>query len=340
MNVVLEGPTTMRIVVGPRVLRSTDAFCSYWRLAAERQRIFYRRLRGEPPPWTDDPVLASYRFTNAYRASDRASQFLINEVIYGTSVDERSTVLRVLLFKIFNRIETWRYLEARFGPITAKSFDAVRLTELLDERSSAGNPLYNAAYIMPSPALGSQRKHANHLQLLEQLLADGTIDELVRAPTLAQLCATLLNVKSFGRFLAFQFAIDLNYSALYPFSEMDHVVAGPGALDGIAKCFVDTGGLEAEDVIRVVADAAEDCLTALGIELESLWGRPLQLVDCQNLFCELDKYARIVHPELQGRSGRAHLKRRFVPSCSPLTVRYPPRWHLVTSPAPESPDGI
>ena len=71
----------------------------------------------------------------------------------------------------------------------------------------------------------------------------------------------LAGVHSFGKFLAFQFAIDLNYSALYPFSEMDFVVAGPGARDGIAKCFVDTGGLEAEDVIRSVADAARTVLT-------------------------------------------------------------------------------
>ena len=98
-------PPTVR--VGGRALIPTPAVRSYWALAAERQAIFFRRLRGQQPPWTEDPVLAANRFTNAYRASDRVSQFLINDVIYGAPVDERSTVLRVLLFKIFNRIETW-----------------------------------------------------------------------------------------------------------------------------------------------------------------------------------------------------------------------------------------
>ena len=320
----------MRVVVGRRVLRVTEAFRSYWRLAAERQQIFYRRLRDEQPPWTDDPVLASHRFTNAYRASDRVSQFLINEVIYGAQVDERSTVLRILLFKIFNRVETWRYVEESVGPITAASFDADRLTQLLGIRFAAGNRLYSAAYIMPSPKLGAERKHANHLQLLSRLLVDGTVDDLVGAPTLADLYSTLAGVHSFGKFLAFQFAIDLNYSALYPFSEMDFVVAGPGAHDGIAKCFVDTDGLGAEDVIRAVADAAEDCLAALDIEFESLWGRPLQLIDCQNLFCEVSKYARVAHPELQGSSGRTRIKQRYVPNRTPLAVGYPPKWGLPT----------
>ena len=321
----------MRIVVGRRVLRATEAFRSYWRLAAERQRIFYRRLRQEQPPWTDDPVLASHRFTNAYRASDRVSQFLINEVIYGAPLDERSTVLRVLLFKIFNRIETWRYLEDGVGPITTASFDAARLSQLLDVRLASGSRLYSAAYIMPSPKLGADRKHANHLRLLDQLLVDGTVDELVGASSLGELYSTLARVHSFGRFLAFQFAIDLNYTALYPFSEMDYVVAGPGAHDGIAKCFVDTDGLGAEDVIRAVADAAEECLGALGIEFESLWGRSLQLIDCQNLFCEVDKYARVVHPELQGCSGRTRIKQRYTPNGAPLAVGYPPKWGLPTS---------
>ena len=147
----------MRIVVGRRVLRTTKAFRSYWGLAAERQRIFYRRLRREEPPWTDDPVLASHRFTNAYRASDRVSQFLINNVIYGFPADERSTVLRILLFKIFNRTETWRYLEDGFGPITAESFDAVRLTQLLDVRLAGENRLYSAAVHYAEPKLGAER---------------------------------------------------------------------------------------------------------------------------------------------------------------------------------------
>lgn len=329
VSVVIEG-SARRVVVGRRVLCATEAFLSYWRLAAERQRIFYRRLRHEPPPWTEDPVLASHRFTNAYRASDRVSQFLINDVIYGRPVDERSTVLRILLFKIFNRIETWRYLEESFGPITADSFDATRLTQLLDVRLAGGSRLYSAAYIMPSPKLGADRKHANHLRLLDRLLVDGTIDELIGASSLGELYSILAGVHSFGKFLAFQFAVDLNYSALFPFSEMDFVVAGPGAHDGISKCFVDTDGLGAEDVIRAVADIAEDCMADLGVDFESLWGRPLQLIDCQNLFCEVSKYARVVHPELAGSSGRTRIKQRYVPNHAPLAVGYPPKWGLLT----------
>src|SRR5665213_109406 len=42
----------------------------------------------------------------------------------------------------------------------------------------------------------------------------------------------------------------------------------------------------------------------LGLKFRSLFGRPLQLIDCQNLFCEVDKYARYAHPEVIGVTGR------------------------------------
>ena len=63
-------------------LKPTPVYDTYWRFAVQRQRIFFRRLEGKLPPWTDDPVFRAYKFTNAYRASVRASQYLIRRVIY------------------------------------------------------------------------------------------------------------------------------------------------------------------------------------------------------------------------------------------------------------------
>ena len=65
-----------------RVLTATPVFDTYWRFAAKRQEVFFKRVKGAKPPWTNDPVIAGYRFTNAYRAADRVSQYLIRHVIY------------------------------------------------------------------------------------------------------------------------------------------------------------------------------------------------------------------------------------------------------------------
>jgi len=94
-------------------------------ICRERQRIYYKRLNGDPPPWTNDPILANHKFTNVFRAADRVSQYCIKEVIYeGGSMEPEEVVFRVLLFKLFNSIPAWETLTAALGTLTWKSFDA------------------------------------------------------------------------------------------------------------------------------------------------------------------------------------------------------------------------
>ena len=63
-----------------------------------------------------------------------------------------------------------------------------------------------------------------------------------------------------------------------------------------------------------------------GLEFQDLWGRPLQLIDVQNLFCEISKYARVAHPEVAGVSGRTKIKQRFQPNLEPIDYFFPPKW--------------
>ncbi len=321
------------IRVGPgRVVRTTPVFNTYWRFAEARQRVFHCRVAGASPPWTDDPVLRGHRFTNVYRAADRVSQFLIREVLYRGDQDPTEVFFRCLLFKIFNRVDTWENLRARVGgEISWREYRFERFARALDEMMASGRSIYSAAYIMPSPAFGDQRKHRNHLRLIEEMVRTEAPLKIASAGSLEEVFNVLLSYPSMGRFLAFQFAIDLNYSTICSFSEMDFVVAGPGARDGVRKCFSDTAGLSEEDIIRVMAERAECEFARLELQFQDLWGRPLQLIDCQNLFCEVDKYARVVHPEFSGASGRTRIKQRFDAERRPCPQWYPPKWKLRVS---------
>jgi hypothetical protein len=280
-----------------RTLVATPVFDTYWRFAAARQQLFQRRIEGLPPPWTTDPIIGAHRFTNVYRASDRVSQYLIAKVIYHGPQDADEVVFRTLLFKFFNKIETWERLQQRFGVPTWKAFDFEAYSSVLDEALKNGQRLYSAAYIMPSPPFGNARKHRNHLRLLQRMMQKGAAKQIGDASSLRAVYETLRSFPSLGDFLAFQFAIDLNYSEVTDFSEMDFVVAGPGARDGIRKCFSDAGGLDEREIIEVVAKMADEEFERLRLTFPRLGGsRPLQLIDCQNLFCEVDKYARVAHP--------------------------------------------
>lgn len=315
-------------VPGGRVLTVTPVFDTYWRFACARQDAFMRRVLGEAPPWSTDAVIAAHRFTNAYRAADRVSQYLIRNVQYGGDQAPAELFFRTLIFKLFNRIETWEHLVDGLGAVHAGGFSRVRAEAVLDRVHAAGSTVYSAAYIMPSPPFGAARKHANHLRLVEHMMRDDAPTKVAEAPSMEAVFALLRGYPSLGDFLAFQLTIDLNYSALTNFSEMDFVVAGPGARDGIKKCFVDVDGLSDADVIRAVTDIAPAEFARQDLAFRDLWGRPLHLIDCQNLFCEVDKYARVVHPEFSGASGRTRIKQKYAAAARPVPQWYPPKWNL------------
>ncbi|MFA6312599.1 MAG: nucleotide kinase domain-containing protein [Sterolibacterium sp.] len=310
--------------------KPTVVYDTYWKFAAERQEIFFKRLSGLQPHWTDDPILQAHKFTNAYRASDRVSQFLIQKVIYEGDQSPAEVFFRTLLFKLFNKIETWNLLESKLGTITFSEYTFDRYDQILTQAMAKGTKIYSAAYIMPSGSkiFQTDRKHRAHLQLLSRMMDDELYHRIADARSMQESFRLLLSYPMIGDFLAYQFATDLNYSTLTDFSEMDFVVPGPGALNGIRKCFSSLGGLNEVDIIRVVADRQEDEFRRLGISFQTLWGRRLQLIDCQNLFCEVDKYSRVKHPEIVGVTQRTRIKQKFRITPTQIRFWYPPKWGI------------
>lgn len=303
--------------------------------------MYYRRLKGSAAPWTTDPILAAYRFTNTYRAADRVSQYLIREVQYHEQRSQKPEELffRTLLFKVFNKIETWETLEQEHGPLEWSTIDLNALDRTLSQVQLAGSPIYSAAYIMPAPRFGAARKHTNHLKLIATMMKDRLPDRLRQAADLASIYETIMCYPGLGRFLSFQFTIDLNYSSFLQFSEEDFVVAGPGAIDGLSKCFTSTAGFSPEAMIHWVTDRQHQELSKRGLNCQGLFGRPLQPIDCQNLFCEISKYARVMYPEIPGLNNRRKIKQTFKRSRGPIPPPFfPPRWGLSVPSLPAQPD--
>jgi hypothetical protein len=315
--------TKRRVVV-------TAVFETFWKFACERQRVFFRRVAGDEGPWTDDPILQANRFTNAYRASDRVSQYLIRHVIYRGESAPHEVFFRTILFKLFNKIETWELLEGGIGEILWSEFSFDRYATLLGDAKRRGNRLYSSAYIMPSGsgAVHDDEKHRSHLRLIQLMMKENAPQRIAESASMKEAFNLLSGFPTVGPFLAYQFVTDLNYSELTDFSEMEFVVPGPGARSGIRKCFQDMGHLSEADVIRYVAEHQAEEFDKRGLDFQTLWGRPLQLVDCQNLFCEVDKYARVAHPETVGLGNRTKIKRRFAPNPEPQEFWFPPKWGI------------
>ena len=310
-------------------IKTSKVFETFWRFAYERQEIFFNRAKGYEAPWTKDKILREYKFTNAYRASDRVSQYLIKNVIYSGENTPDETFFRILIFKIFNRIDTWETLiheigEVRFSDYTFENYD-----NILSRTMNNGNSIYSAAYIMPSANFfGHQKKHRNHLKLIELMMRDEVPFRLAEMKKMCDAFELIRSYPTLGDFLAYQFVIDINYSEITDFDEMEFIVPGPGARDGIKKCFHSLGGLNEAEIIRIVTEKQVEMFSSLSLNFQDLWGRPLQLIDCQNLFCEVDKYSRLAHPEIKGLSGRTRIKQKYRRNYSSIEHWYPPKWKI------------
>jgi hypothetical protein len=157
-------------------------------------------------------------------------------------------------------------------------------------------------------------------------IEENVADELTHAPSLQAVVDIYRRYPLYGNFMSYQTAIDLNYSDLINFSENDFTIPGPGAIRGIRKLFTDLGDYTPAEIVMWMVERQDREFKRLGLKFDGLWGRKLQAIDVQNLFCETDKYCRVRLPELA--SNRTRIKSHFAPSTQPLKIYLPPKWHI------------
>lgn len=320
----------------------TKVYPVYWEFVHKRMGIFMRRFRQEPAPWTDDPILQQYRFTNVFRASDRVSQYLIRNVIYkAQDADEdgdvlyglTDTVYRTLLFKMFNLPETWEYLSSKVGQICWYDGCTADYIKIIMELREAKKRQYNNAYMMqgrkmPQYGFESGYKFENHLLALGWMMEHGLVDNLQACNSLAQMYQDIIAYPYMGKFLAYQYAIDLCYSPYFNFSEDDFVMAGPGAERGLRKIFADAKPSVYEDMLHWLVENQMAEQYKLGLIPVALFGRKLHLIDIQNVCCEVDKYTRVSLPDADN-FGYKRIKQVYKqPDLRPIEYFFPPKWGI------------
>ncbi|KAF8235846.1 hypothetical protein L208DRAFT_1391644 [Tricholoma matsutake] len=302
-------------------LRPTVVFDTFWRFAAERKVVDDRRRAGLRQPWTDDPIIQKFHFCNTFRVLDKVSQYIIREVIEKGSQDPQELVFRITLFNLFTKIETWELLIRELGPLTWLRFNRNSYQRVLNRAKKEGVTLYTGAFQKPAPHFGYSDAYMNHLYLLEILMESDLTGRLLNAEYMAEVYEYLISFPSMGAFSTYQLMLNLTYSDVLNFSNMDFVVPGPGASSGLSKMFGDSlkgakaavPGIE-EDIIRWLAKHQNAHFKRLGLKFSGLGPDrlPMALADIEHLLCEVDKYSRMAHPKLKGK--RTELRGMFNPS--------------------------
>ena len=278
----------------------TNGFDRLAAFAVERHRVYLRRKAGEPWPWTDDPILREWRFTNVYRELDKVTDWI------RTKWREPHDSDPDLFFAMcVARFVNWPATLEQLGyPVPWKP---LKFLSVMQERRAAGQQSYSAAYMIRAlPGRPGMRKEEYLAEFVFGPLWEKRKKGLRPRPgdSLKFYHDVLQNQYGLGSFMAGQVVVDLKY--VEPLKSAadwwTFAASGPGSLRGLNRVLGNPVKQPwKEDCWRLGCEVARGKINKRfkkeGFEL--IHGQ-----DCNNVLCEYDKMERV-------RLGEGQPKMRY-----------------------------
>lgn len=280
----------------------------YW--INERHRIWVRRQAGAPKPWTDDPILRDWKFTNAFRQLDRGTVALHYMLEQVGKVPADLTVFNIMWYRLFN-LDT-HALENGVGFTFDEETKHMMYRELR-RLAGSGQKVFTSAHM--TTGVAGEPKVESYIRACEHAWANREhIVAQCKAGTMEQVFNALLPGYMIGRFVAYEIVCDLRFVAsLWPGGKPTDVTTwanmGPGAARGLTrlgllpelKFTAQKRGVELmRDLYRESAAHLEPWVLSAPV--------PFELREIEHSLCEFDKYQRVKRGEGQPRmkfNGRA-----------------------------------
>lgn len=297
-----------------------DMFDRYLRFVEDRHCIWEQRQAGLPAPWTDDPILASRKFTNVFRILDPGSQFVLSDLAEPDG-SRKDILMRLFLYRHTGRVEAWRHLRHTIGDYpTLETLEEAR-GAWKEYRRHPGGAVFTGAYLVyPQSAVPGTDKLDSIIDLTERLFTrEGLAEEFFAAETQRDKFAALRRHKGVADFMSMQILTDWGYTPFGEDRENEFVVPGPGCKKGIAT-ITDT-----RDHVGFLRFAHEEVLASEScpvIDLGYIVRYPT-IMDIQNTLCEFSKYARYLKagkagtpysPAHPGKQSEPHLPAHWTTS--------------------------
>lgn len=283
-------------------MRVKDLF--YW--INERHDIAVAKTANRPKPWTQDPILQTYRFCNVYREADTVTQWIGKNWRKPNAKDPHLWFAMTVA-----RFINWPGTLEDLGYPCKILWDPMRFLQTVRDRQAQGFQVYGGAYTIST----NGRKMLKHEYLVEQVFQPlwanrEQIEAVLQTPkmTLAKAHTQLTQFQGMGGFMAAQVIADLKYAQLTKAPDWwTWAASGPGSRRGLVRVLCQSA---AEGGERKNTPWREDIwltkLQELHAQINPLiqkTGMPaLHAQDLQNCLCEFDKYERVKLGEGRPRS--------------------------------------
>lgn len=299
---------------------STVSITAATELAAfmkKRHAIYLlRQLDDVPPPWTDDPILSTYRFCNVYREFDTVTIW-VRQNIRERFWDHPNLWFMLAAARQINFPATLEELIQAKGawPVMPLSkWDPEKMRTTMNARKARGDQVYTGAYMLtnildkrnPSP---KDKPHFTAHRCLGSLIPIASDVLSAARKSMEATHAQLSRGYGWGGFMAYEVVTDMRHTRYgNPWNDLDTFAhAGPGAMRGLARLFgakmPGTRGSNLSDKTdtRRLLPKVEllPLMRGLLTDVRKLWYRPsrlnprLELREIEHSLCEYDKYERV-----------------------------------------------
>jgi hypothetical protein len=281
----------------------------YW--VKERHKIFIKKSRGLPPPWTDDEILQNYFFTNCYRENDKVTMWF-RENVRGPLQEDPRVVFATICFRWFNYIPTGEILLGEGledSSCLLTNWDLEETIYRLGLMKEAGEKVFTGAFNISNS--GSRKPKINRVcedyiqpvwQDLEEIL--DFCNTMVRGGSSMQCLHRYLmqypGLRGSG-FMAYEIVCDLRYTWVLRDApdKLTWSNPGPGAKRGLNRLLGRPLDTPVKDWPQQSQKLLAICQKRLGRTMP-----PFEMREVEHSLCEWDKNER-------ARLQDGHMKRRY-----------------------------
>jgi len=261
---------------------ATIAQFFYW--INERHRIYLNRQKGQPKPWTADPILQQYKFTNAFRQLDTGTVWLTEYFIKPYWHGADLLLFNIAWYRLFNWIGTGSVV-GYIGHWNRPSF-----VEVLKKHRAAGNQVFTNAH-MTHGEKGRDKIEtmADAMNVLwDQRQAFYLLAR--ESKSLEKVFKEIIQIRSIGKFIGYEIITDLRHTPILNDATdiMTWANPGPGAKRGMYRLrehLPADGILGMQHLLQISPNFIQPHVPTL------------EMRDIEHSLCEFDKYMRVFHGE-------------------------------------------
>lgn len=267
----------------------------FWYWISEREKIRQARVAGYTWPWTRDPILQEYKFTNVFRRQDRTTIALVERMVCFAK-NPVQLYNHINTFRLFNRPDTYDEI---YPLISAGEWRDIE--SILRKRKNEGLTLFTGAYIIHASTKLKYDKLHDYILTAKHMWqeAEVMVAKLKNANALEYAVENLQRYNHVGPFIAYELACDYAYFPALLGKCTDRYTwanTGPGAARGVHRLLYGThekrvSGLPYNAYMKQLLIASD------GKGNLERHVPKLEMRDIEHSLCEYDKYCRVKHGE-------------------------------------------